>query len=319
LNIKLFKSLTDFELKNLQNSILFKEYNKFWNFKEENISYQIEYNQHLYEDQRFVVFDSSNFYLIAFFFINNKKISFFGNPATIITNPSIENIDTAFSVLFKALDILKSNEDLKSIYINHDNKFISKYLNLVINSHYRYMMYIDLANSEDYIKRNIRKSYKSLLNWGKNNLIIYKYNSDNINPEIFSLFKNFHIKVSERQTRSDFSWDLQYQTILNKNAFIQLAYYKNKLASAIYIVHGYETAYYGIAVNCRELMAQNLPIGHFLLYNCILDCKNMNITTFELGLIDNINLNKDILINNFKKGFTNTISCSVAHLIEFND
>ena len=83
MNIKLYKELSDIELNNLVKSDLFHEYNKYWNLIDENIRYQIEYNQ-LFEDLRFVVFDSSKVYLIAFFFVNDQKISFFGEPANII-------------------------------------------------------------------------------------------------------------------------------------------------------------------------------------------------------------------------------------------
>lgn len=317
MKIKLYKELTNAELNSVVHSDLYHQYNKYWNLIDENIGYQIEYNQ-LFEDLRFVVFDSVNVYLIAFFFVKDHKISFFDEPTTIIANYSLNNIDIAFSTLFRTLDLFKTSGDLKSITLYHDDKFISKYFDLIVNTKIRYKIYIDLSNSEEHIRRNIRKSYKSLLNWGQKNLSIKFYDFEDITPDIFYEFKDFHRQVSGRKTRSDISWELQYQTILNKKAFIKYAYYQSRLVSAIYIIYGSETAYYGIAVNDRELMSQNIPVGHYLLYSSILDCKIKDIKYFELGFIENNSENNNT-ISLFKKGFTNTLLGIIAHTIDFND
>ena len=71
----------------------------------------------------------------------------------------------------------------------------------------------------DKYKTSIRKSFKSLVNWGMKNLEIKIMNSGSLNRENFLDFKKLHLQASGRQTRSDESWDRQYDAIQNNHAF----------------------------------------------------------------------------------------------------
>lgn len=319
MEIKFFKDLNSNELQKFYKSDLFIEYNNYWNLTDNNILYQIEYYKNEFEDYRLVIFDSKSYYLIAFFFKKIKEISFFNRPAIIITNPYYYDNESLYNILFKKIQQLCDNNIIEKIKILDNNYFLSKYYNCIKPQFDTYKIYIDLLQTEEFIKKNIRKSYKSLINWGAKNLIVVKYDHSNINTEIFDSFKKFHISVSNKQTRSDETWNLQFQTILNKNGFLYLAYYQNLLVSGIYIIHGFKDAYYGIAVNDRDLMSKNIPVGHYLLYKSIIECKLLNLEIFELGNLGISELNKINLINNFKKGFTNTLSPCYNFEIDLNE
>ena len=73
--------------------------------------------------------------------------------------------------------------------------------------------FIDLSWDYLEIKRNYRKSYKSLVSKGKKiwNLIKLTENHESIWNE----FKSLHYKSAGRKTRSDKSWDILQESLIN--------------------------------------------------------------------------------------------------------
>ena len=88
----------------------------------------------------------------------------------------------------------------------------------------KYFSVIRVGEDMDKYKTSIRKSYKSLVNWGMKNLEIKIMNSGSLNRENFLDFKKLHLQASGRQTRSDESWDRQYDAIQNNHAFAIFGY-----------------------------------------------------------------------------------------------
>jgi len=162
----------------------------------------------------------------------------------------------------------------------------------------------------------VRKSYKSLINWGLSNLKIQIFDHSNFDKEIFNRFKKFHIQIAGRQTRSNISWDLQLNAIKNKDAFLVLGHLNDKLVSGAYIIHGSVSAYYGVAVNDRELMSQNLPIGHAILYTSMIHAKTKKQEVFILGTTNNNLDEKALDIMKYKRGFTNMLNTKTKHLVQ---
>ena len=111
---------------------------------------------------------------------------------------------------------------------------------LIIDSSHKQLLknaYVDLSNSESIIRSSVRKSYKSLINWGLRNLDIKIHNSKNITLHKFNEIKMFHLLVAKKKTRSDKSWDIQYDMIKSAHGFIVEAHYMRQLASASIIIH----------------------------------------------------------------------------------
>jgi hypothetical protein len=162
---------------------------------------------------------------------------------------------------------------------------------------------------------NIRKSYKSLVNWGYRNLIIKIYDKTNITEDIITLFENFHIEISKRRTRSHNTWLIQYEAIKNEKGYIVLGYYNENIVSAVLIVCSQTESYYGVAVNDRHLMAQKLPIGHTLLLESIFYSKRTGLKKFHLGNVSNTDDEKLNYISKYKRGFNSTINTKIVHII----
>lgn len=175
-------------------------------------------------------------------------------------------------------------------------------------SHMVFENSIDLTKSEDDIFMCLRKSYKSLINWGKRNLELHIYDQTNMTDDIMCQFEDFHIQVSKRRTRSHESWMLQTESIKEGLGYIVFCNYEGKLVSATLILNGESECYYGVCVNDRELMAQNLPIGHYGLYKSILIAKEKGLKKFNFGDVSNNADSKINAIVKYKRGFCNQLS-----------
>ena len=150
---------------------------------------------------------------------------------------------------------------------------------------------------------SVRKSYKSLINWGEKNLEIIDINQENQNFGDFKKFQDYHYKISGKKTRSDKSWDIQFEMIKEGYAELTLGFYKDNLAAGSIFADYGNTSTYFTGVYERNLF--DFGISHFLLYRGI--CRSYergNTSKFSLGYFDtDIKDPKWYNIQHFKKGF----------------
>ena len=284
MKVKLIKDLDETEKVNFKDSLLYNKIIRNWSTTDSYIKYNNEYFNNDFQNTSLVVFMDKQFFLAMISFSKDETLSFFGEPLNIIdNNERSANLNSAYNAFFKKLSVIKKENSYNKIYLYENTKIISKFCDSIISNSHNYEMYIDLSQSEELIKMNIRKSFKSLINWGVKSLKIDVIDSGNLDKIKFNSFKDFHAKVSGRKTRSDKTWDLQYDAIRNNEAYLTLGYLDDLLVSGTYIAHGAGVAYYGVAVNDRELMAKNLPIGHSILFNSIILAKKKGLYKFIVG------------------------------------
>ena len=309
--VKLISELNEIENIRFKESALFQLMIQHYSYNSEHIEYYQEYFGNTYLNYSLVVYDKSNFYIAIQIYTNNDTVSYFGQPTHIISLDTVEQtiLNVAFNDLFLKLD------NLNAKYINtYDHpKVLHKYFNNVINVKNNTIATINLEQSATTIKSNLRKSYKSLVNWGEKNIEVEIYDKNNADEKKFSSFHQFHITVAKRITRSDQTWQKQFNAILQGKAVMLLGYYNEELVTAIYVNYGTTTAYYGVAVNDRELMGQNIPIGQVLLYQAILKAKSDGKKLFILGDVTETIDEKVNAISKYKMGFTNTIDMNVSY------
>tara|TARA_B110000977_G_scaffold201788_1_gene298651 strand:+ start:11640 stop:12662 length:1023 start_codon:yes stop_codon:yes gene_type:complete len=222
--------------------------------------------------------------------------------------------------LFHFIDTLK-NESFKFSfkYEITENGCSDWYISLINNyqfSELEHNLYINLGLSLDLIKLNFRKSYRPLITKGvdlwKTEII------DSTSKQIeskFLEFKNFHIFISGKKTRSDKSWDIQYEMIKNAKAFLVCIYEnKNLLGAGLFQINE-RNASYAVGVYDREKF--DLPLGHVVQFKAIEYMKEIGIYRYNLGIRyyesqQESASKKEISISHFKEGFANLILPTVV-------
>ncbi len=165
---------------------------------------------------------------------------------------------------------------------------------------------IDLTLDEIQLKKSIRKSYHSLINWGLNQMQIQVYDKDNINWEVIDNFRKLHIIESKRETRSINTWRKQFEAIQNGYAFCITAHLNNELVSSAYFLCTEKICYYGVSVSRRDLFSK--PLSHALIWKAILESKRKGALLFNIGSTFDIKkgnslTKKEKNIAYFKEGF----------------
>ncbi len=157
--------------------------------------------------------------------------------------------------------------------------------------------------SKNRLYTSLRKSYKSLINWGEKELKFIYINKCNPDFESFKKFQDFHYKISGLKTRSDQTWLIQYEMIKEGCGELILARYNDNLvAGSLFSDYG-DTSIYFTGVYERDLF--DFGVSHSLLYQGI--CRSHergNTAKFSLGYFDtDIQDPKWYNIQFFKKGF----------------
>lgn len=150
----------------------------------------------------------------------------------------------------------------------------------------------------------LRKSYRSLMSWGKKNLEIHLIDRSNFDAKTLDTVRLFHINVAGKETRSQATWEKQFAAIETSDDFVNLAFYEDKLVSANLIMTSKSQAFYGVGINDRELMATNTPIGHYPILQAMLHAKAIGKKVFDFGKLGpDYSNEKEQSIATFKKGF----------------
>ena len=165
---------------------------------------------------------------------------------------------------------------------------------------------IDLCQSEVDLKRAIRKSYNSLINWGLNSMEIEIHDSSNIKWTTIERFRDLHINEAKRETRSIDTWNKQFEAISNGLAFCITAKLDKELVSAAYFLCPDNICYYGSSASRRDLFDK--PLSHSVIWKGILESKRRGDSLFNIGStyeykFRNLASSKEKNIAYFKEGF----------------
>lgn len=229
-----------------------------------------------------------------------NKISYFNHPVDVIWFQDMKAESNIYNLVLHKLKMIFD----EMCTFKFDEKFeVGQYF----ERQSEFCAMVDLKLSEEEIYRQVRKSYRSLINWGKREMEIEVYESKNADYQKFEKFREFHIKVSGRETRSKLSWDKQFEMIERNQAYLVLGYYQKNLVSGSLNFFSRNECFYGVGVNDRELMEQKCAVGHWTIMKSILLAKEFGILHYNLGLVgpdavfDNV---KEKNIALFKSGFS---------------
>ncbi|MBW1716352.1 MAG: hypothetical protein JRJ77_11120 [Deltaproteobacteria bacterium] len=166
---------------------------------------------------------------------------------------------------------------------------------------------IDLSLSESDLYRQIRKSYKSLINWGMKNLVLLVKDMTNIAPQDIEDFRLLHFHAAGRKTRSQRTWDLQYEMIRHKEAFVIEGKLEGELVTAALFPYSTRYCFYGVSASKRELFSN--PLSHAVIWRAMLYAKEQGCNFFELPEQHYpkqgtpVPTEKELSISTFKHGF----------------
>ena len=279
--------------------------------------YNLSFEKTIYDISIILFFKKKPIGLLPMFYLgSNNSLSFFNNNILtpfFLSDISNEIKDKALISTFKFLLELKRFFGIHEIKISFTNPSKKKDLDLSdLNNNFKllenYDLYLNLSNSLDDIKKKIRKSYINIINKEKS-LKINVFDETKHDKKIWLEFKNLHLQVSKRETRSDESWKKQFKNLCDKMAFFFYLEKDNKLIAGSFFDITHDEAYYSVGVYNEEAKKNN--ISHLIQYSAIKFFKNKKIKWYYLGKyiskIDELNTKKDLNISFFKKGFSSSI------------
>ena len=170
----------------------------------------------------------------------------------------------------------------------------------------------DLAGGEPGLNRALRKSFRSLVNWGRKSLAMTYVNAANPDAGQFAAYRTFHRKVAGRSTRPEASWTAMFDWIKAGGGELALGRLETgDLVAGTMVVDGKSTAYYASGVYDRERFDK--PMAHFPLYDAILRSGARGMKTLDIGDIPQAGSAspKELNIGYFKRGFATDIAASI--------
>lgn len=194
---------------------------------------------------------------------------------------------------------------LNSINLNY---WYSKSLIFAINTKTEYGLYLKLK--KDYIEtsKNFRKGTKSSVKQAEHlwNINILEKRDD----DLWLQFKNLHYTVSGRKTRSDKSWQLQYENIISGTSFLIALENNKKLIGGGLFLCSRDECEYSTAAYDRNLFDK--PIGHLVQKMAIKKMIDRGIKWYRIGdkALETNEIKpteKDYSISLFKEGFSSNI------------
>lgn len=174
----------------------------------------------------------------------------------------------------------------------------------------RHELFLDLRPDIAEIKKTFRKSYKSLISSGARIWTVGVLDSLG-NDGAWQEFRELHLNVSGRITRSDETWDLQYQDIKRQYAF--LVWLRNGTGNMVgggFFSFTSDEGLYAVGAYDRTLFDK--PLGHVVQYRAIEELKKRGVIWYKIGVRYFISdtpepTSKEISISEFKQGFASYV------------
>lgn len=249
-------------------------------FEDKDISrYFFEYFQ--CEDRSYVVFYRGSPVLFFPAMYKDGKYHFTGVSLQLCFLTEDQNIRIdAIDILLK--ELLKDPND--TIYGRYCQELAHVGLKYNCSVKSRFMAHMDISPSMEDIRKGIRASYKSLINKGQRELTTRVDFGPDALASTMEAAKEFHIRISGRQTRPDSAWRVQHDLVVAKKAYHVVSYLNDKLVSSSYVFTDGREAYYGSGVYDRSLMREGMPLSHWNVYRAISFAKEeLKLNKFILG------------------------------------
>ena len=165
---------------------------------------------------------------------------------------------------------------------------------------------VDLTAEPVQWRKALRKSFRSLVNWGRDNLAITYFNRFDCDAEKFDQYRLFHAEIAGRVTRPKKSWDVMQDWVAAGHGELICGSLNGKLVAASLFIDGTETSIYMSGVYDRSL---EKPLAHYMVWHGIeraqaRGMKHLHLGDIHLkGTVDD----KRYAIGYFSRGFATNI------------
>jgi hypothetical protein len=238
------------------------------------------------------------------------KLSWFDMPSNFAFCKGLDSIQ-AGRVMTRALRHLESS-GFESAWISKgvlpppepnavDRICLEREAKMIMSAH----AVADLTYDVDFLRRDVRESSRSLLNWGERNLDIRIINSGCVDEGLLNLYPEFHARISGSVKHGREYWDAFFEGVRSGFGEMVLGFYQESLVSALLVMDQGDCAYYISAVNDRNRFDK--PLGHWPLFLSLLRAKERGMRRYHVGEFysgaEGIS-EKQKKIAYFKRGFT---------------
>jgi hypothetical protein len=153
-----------------------------YQFNDNSIAYYTDYFNNEHIDNSIIVFDTQDTPILALYSFSKLPVfSNFGQHVMVIETlfkSSIEK-NEGYRILIKKLNEVLAINSFTEIKFYTNDFLCSEYYSKISATEIEYNSWVDLSLSEQNIKTNLRKSYKSLVNWGEKNITSYLIDKNN--------------------------------------------------------------------------------------------------------------------------------------------
>lgn len=139
----------------------------------------------------------------------------------------------------------------------------------------------DLTVGQDSLWRGMTKGCRWGVNWGHKHIQIRTLDHHNVQSTDIESFRLLHLEAAGRQTRSQRTWDLQYEMVMAGEAFMVFGTLAQELVSAAHFSISPHHCYYGTGAYRRSLFDN--PIAHVIIWEAMLHASRLGCRKFEIG------------------------------------
>ena len=172
---------------------------------------------------------------------------------------------------------------------------------------------IDLHKSTSELWKELRSSYKALINKSERIYKIFVMDADSITRPQFEAYCEVHHKAAGRVTRPQRTFDIQYEMLQNNQACLIGVEIDGTWASFAYFLNSKYSAYYGSGAEDPELVTKT-PLGPVMQWAAIKHYAEVGLRYLELdnqyfgSQLFECPSPKDMSISFFKRGFGGSLT-----------
>jgi hypothetical protein len=270
-------------------------------------------------DASFVVYAHNAPALVCLCAPLNGVLGFYDLPLKVVLYKALSDgaKPTSLDLAFQNLELIIARQGLKEVCILDQSGSVTSPIGERCRarsgtSSRRSIACVDLLAGPTAWRAALRKSSRSLINWGKRNLSISYVNRQSPNRALFDEYQAFHAEIAGRTTRSEASWNAMFEWIVQGGGELVMARLAERLVAGSMFVDGTEICIYASGVYDRTQFDK--PLAHYPVWLGIERAQMRGMKLLELGAIPERDAvsDKEYQIGYFKRGFATELNTDLV-------